>query len=291
MIQEFHYEIAWRARSPYPGHHRGTQGGAGFEFKGHAPLLAAPDPRRLDLRASLHDPFGQWMVRVYRQRSSIRVFLLADLSASMGFCGVSRKLGVLAALTASTAYSVYRSGDAFGFIGCDEDVRPEFLLPPTRIKGVGTELSRRLLAFTPVGKGVGGLLYTPRYLGRQRALVLLASDFHFPLGLLEQVLDALSLHAVAPVVIWDQAEFAQLPRFGLGMVSDSETGERRRVFMHAGLNERIAQAFAMRRQALARVFHEHGMVPLFLTQGFSADRMTDYFYRHQPGRAGVLNEP
>lgn len=286
MLQEFHYEIAWRARSPYPGHHRGVQGGAGLEFRGHVPLLAAPDPRRLDLRASLHDPFGQWMVRVYRQRSSIRVFLLADLSASMGFRGASRKLEVLAALAASTAYSAYRSGDAFGFIGCDEDVRREFLLPPTRIKGAGTELSRRLLSFAPVGSGVGGLLHTPQYLGSQRALVLLASDFHFPLGLLEQVLDALVRHAVVPVVIWDPAEFAQLPRFGLGMVSDSETGEQRRVFMRAGLNERIAEAFETRRRELVHVFHAHGTEPLFLTEGFSADRMTDYFYRHPAGRAG-----
>lgn len=290
MIQEFHYEIAWRARSPYPGHHRGTQCGAGFEFRGHAPLLAAPDPRRLDMRASLHDPFGQWMVRVYRQRSSIRVFLLADLSASMGFSGVTRKLEVLEVLAASTAYSAYRSGDAFGFIGCDEDVRHEFLLLPTRIKGAGMELNRRLLAFTPMGKGVGGLLHTPQYMGRQRALVLLASDFHFSLDLLEQVLDALSSHAVAPIVIWDRAEFAQLPRFGLGMVTDSETGERCRVFMRAGLNERIAEAFEMRRQELVHVFHTHGIEPLFLTGGFSADRMTDYFYRHQPGRAGVVIE-
>ncbi len=290
MIQEFHYEIAWRARSPYPGHHRGTQGGAGFEFRGHAPLLAAPDPRRIDMRASLHDPFGQWMARVYRQRSSIRVFLLADLSASIGFCGVTRKLEVLAELTASAAYSAYRSADAFGFIGCDEDVRREFLLPPTRIKGAGTELSRRLLSFAPGGKGVSGLLHTPQYLGRQRTLVLLASDFHFPLGLLEQVLDALSSHAVVPVVIWDEAEFAQLPRFGLGMVSDSETGERRRVFMRAGMNERVAEAFEMRRQELVHVFHTHGIEPLFLTQGFSADTMTDYFYRHQPGGAGVMVE-
>lgn len=286
MIHEFHYEIAWRVRSPYPGHHRGVQGGAGNEFRGYAPLMAAPDPRRLDLRASLRDPFEQWLVRVYSQRSSIRVFLLADLSASMGFHGVRRKLDVLAALTASTGYSAYRTGDAFGFIGCDEAVRREFLLPPTRTKGAGAELGRRLAAYAPRGKAVTGLLRTPEYLGRQRALVLLASDFHFPLELLEQVLDALARHYLVPVVIWDPAEFEQLPRFGVCTVRDSETGEVRPVFMRAGLRDKIAQAFEARRRELVRTFHNYEVQPLFLTEGFEADVLTDYFYHQRAGGSG-----
>lgn len=286
MVQEFHYEISWRARSPYPGHHRGVHGGAGFEFRGHAPLLAAPDPRRLDIHASLRDPFERWLVRIYSQRSSIRLFLVADLSASMGFHGTRRKLDVLAALCVSAGYSAYRTGDAFGFIGCDDRVRADFLQPPTRAKGAGAALARRLQAFAPTGRAVDGLLDTAEYLGRQRALVLLASDFHFPLELLARVLEGLARHHVVPVVIWDRGEFAQLPRFGFALIQDSETGARRTVFLRAGLREKIAQAFEARRAALTHVFHEYGVEPLFLTEGFHADLFTDYFLRRQAGGGG-----
>ena len=52
-----------RRSATFPAHHRSTRGDSGFEFRGHAPLLDAPDPRRLDLHASLRDPFGDWIVR------------------------------------------------------------------------------------------------------------------------------------------------------------------------------------------------------------------------------------
>src|SRR5574341_1204843 len=117
MIQEFHYRVSWHAATHRPGHHRGARAGAGFEFIGHAPLLAARDPRRLDVRASLADPFGEWKVRQFRQRATVPVWLVADLSASMGFQGRRRKLDVLADFTASLGYSAWRTGDPFGFLG------------------------------------------------------------------------------------------------------------------------------------------------------------------------------
>ena len=59
MPEEFHYRIDAPARGHFPGHHRSRRGESGFEFRSHALLVDAPDPRRLDLHASLRDPFGQ----------------------------------------------------------------------------------------------------------------------------------------------------------------------------------------------------------------------------------------
>ena len=80
-IREFHYQVPWRSHSAYPGHHFSTQSGGSYEFHGHAPLISKPDPRHLDIHASLHDPFGQFVVRTFRQRSTIPVYVVADLSA------------------------------------------------------------------------------------------------------------------------------------------------------------------------------------------------------------------
>src|SRR5262245_52936830 len=104
-VQELHYRIAAPALGHFPGSHRSTRGDGGFEFRGHAFLLDAPDPRRLDLNASLRDPFGNWIVRVYSQRKAIPVVMVADLSASMGFAAQRRKIDVLADFAGSLAWS------------------------------------------------------------------------------------------------------------------------------------------------------------------------------------------
>ena len=93
MIEEFHYTIPWRASSPHPGAHASSQLGGGDEFAGLVPFASSPNPRNLDIRASLSDPFGQLAVRTFRQRSNIPVAVLADVSASMGFVGTGAALG------------------------------------------------------------------------------------------------------------------------------------------------------------------------------------------------------
>lgn len=281
MVAEFHYKIAWRARGHRPGHHRSAQRGGVSEFRGLAPLLSALDPRRLDILASLRDPFGEWRVRVYSQHSAVPVYLLADLSASMGFAGVRRKLEVLADFTAALAYSAYRTGDPFGFVGCDENVRTDFLLLPTHAKGAGAEWSAKLRSFQPRGRGAHGLARAAEYLGKPRALVFLVSDFHFPLEFLESVLGSLTRHEVVPVVLWDKAEYEKLPPSGLAWVKDSETGKRRLLWMRPFLREKVLEAFARRHRELEEAFATHELRPFFLSGEFEPDALTDYFLSGQ----------
>jgi uncharacterized protein (DUF58 family) len=276
-MQAFHYEIHWPVTASRPGHHRGRRSGSGFEFHSHAPLLEHPDPRRIDLHASLRDPFGNWSVRVFRQRSAIPVYVLADVSASMGFMGVRRKLDVVADFAAAAAYSAYRTGDAFGFRACDATVRADMWLSLTRAKGGGTLLDSWLRHFKPSGDSAAGLLQAARTLGRSRALVFLISDFHFPLDLLQTLLDALSAHHVVPVVVWDRNEFPTITRFGIGTLSDSETGRLRTVLLRPSLQRRLAQTFVERQNALQEIFLAHRLQPLMLVDGFNADRVTQYF--------------
>ena len=278
MLKEFHYKIDWQSKSHLPGHHRSSQTGGGLEFRGNVPLLEAPDPRRLAIRASLSNPFEQWYVRSFRQRSQVPVYLIADLSASMGFRGVRNKLGVLADFTESLAYSVHRSGDRFAFIGCDETARLDFLLPPTHALGAGLELAQRLRNLTLNGRSVAGLAEMPRYLPRQKSLIFLLSDFHFEEQVLADTLNALVSHRVCPVVLWDRAEYQDLPSFGLVSAQDSESGRRRTLLMRPALHERIAAAFASRRASLNELFLKHGVRPLFVDDQFDAERVTEYFF-------------
>jgi hypothetical protein len=277
-LREVHYRVGAPVLGHFPGHHRSTRGDSGFEFRGHASLLDAPDPRRLDLHASLRDPFGDWRVRVYSQRKAIPVTVVADLSASMGFSGREPKLGVLADLVESLAWSAWRTGDSFGFIGCDHTVRSDLLQPQTRARGAGGEIARRLRALHPAGRDARGLLDAPRRMSRQRALLFLVSDFHLPLELIGEVLDGFSLHEVVPTVLWDPLEFGLSATRGLAQVIDPESGRQHLVWWRPALRARWEAAHAQRREALGQLFRSRRLKPLFIEGGYDADAVTRHFH-------------
>jgi len=277
-VREIHYRARAPAAGNFPGHHRSTRGDSGFEFRSHALLHDAPDPRRLDLHASLRDPFGHWLVRVYSQRKAMPVVMVADLSASMAFTGAVRKLDVVADFAESLAWSAWRTGDGFGFIGCDSTVRRDLWLPPTRARGVGGPLAAALRALQPEGRSALGLLGAADHLGRQRSLVFLVSDFHLPLQQLDEVLASLATHEVLPVVLWDPQEFTLSARRGLLQAVDPETGLRRLVWWRPALGERWQAAHAQRRQALLQCFRAHLLKPLFIEGNFDADAVTRHFH-------------
>ena len=277
MTQEFCYKIGHPATGYRPGSHRSNGRGGGFEFREHAPLSADPDPRRLDLYASCRHPHGDLMVRVFRERRALSVYVVADLSASMGFSGVRRKLDVLAELAAATARSARRVGDAFGFIGANGMLLEELRVAPTRSKGWGELIALRLRRHVPSGASVAGLLAAADQIGRHRALVFLASDFHFPWPQLDRVLVAFARHVVVPVVLWDRAEFEPAMRFGLASLCDLESGQRRLLFMRPALRARMRLAWAERQRELEACCLRRGVRPLLLADGYEAERFTQYF--------------
>jgi hypothetical protein len=287
VIEAFQYEIGWPARGQYPGHHRSLAAGPGLEFRGHAPLMSAPDTRRIDLRASLRDPFGQWIVRTFRQRSSIELYVIADLSASIGVTGTQRKLDVVADLTAAVAYSAYRTGDAFGFIGVDDQLHGELHVPAVRTPGVGTVLSEKLRRLKLVGRSAAALPRAAALLPRRRCLVFLASDFYLPHSLLEAALDGLAPHQVVPVVLWDPVEFRPSARFGIGAVRDPESGGRRTLLVRPALRRKLAAAFRERALSLERLFARRGTRPLFITGPFRSREVTHYFLGAAPALPAV----
>jgi uncharacterized protein (DUF58 family) len=276
-VREVHYRIGTPALGHFPGHHRSRRGESGFEFRGHASLLDAPDPRRLDLHASLRDPFGQWTVRVYSQRMAVPVVVVADLSASMGFEGAQRKLDVLADLVACIGWSAWRSGDRFAFVGADETVPTPWRLAPTRSRAAAQVLAARLRGHVPQGRSAAGLPAAHRHLPGARSLVFVVSDFHLPLGLIDAILASLAAHQVVPVVLWQPAEFALGARHGLAEAVDPEGGARRWLWWRPALRERWRAAAAARRTALNERFAAHRLAPLYVEGAFDADAVTRHF--------------
>ena len=154
---EFHYRLprrlgAWRA-----GSHPATSLGAGQEFASHASPYDRPDPRRLDLRASLRDLRGDWLVRVNRQRAAVPVHTIVDVSASMAFGSPRPKLQRIADFVEALGRSAFRVGDALGMAAFDERERMELLVPAMRSRGTGTLMATLLRDCVARGSGAGGV--------------------------------------------------------------------------------------------------------------------------------------
>ena len=230
-IKEFSYHINWRSNSRRPGSHRSNQRGMGMEFRGHATLLSYPDPRRIDLRQTIRDPMEQIYVRIFNQKSATPVFVLCDLSGSMKYGSHQRKLSIAADFTQSVAQSVTHNGDPFGFIGFDEEIREDWISSLSARPHIALEMAELLRDYNPAEVGSTALIDTVRMLPRERSLIFLVSDFHMPMQDLEAALVLMLGHHIIPVVLWDTAEYRDLPEFGIANVTDPETGAKRTLFL------------------------------------------------------------
>lgn len=274
-MDEFHYRIPWRSGSAHPGHHRSRATGGGYEFHSHAPLIQAGDPRHLDIRASLSDPFGQFKVRQFLQTSIIQVQVIADLSASMKVAG---KPALLARLVASIAFSACRTGDPFACLGIGASGQAKIHQPPSRHRRLGLDSARQVQEVTFAGEGLASEgLNLSTYLGQRRSLVFLLSDYHFPLRHLERLLEQLHPHDVVPVVLWLQREWEPPVRHGLAQLRDPESGIRRLFYVRPALKRRLGEAFAKRRKQLTDLCQAYGRPPFFVIDEFRPDAFSHYF--------------
>jgi hypothetical protein len=278
-LQEFHYRAHFAARSLLPGAHRAHVSGAGIDAAGSVPLMRARDPRRLDLRSSMRDPFGQWWAHEYRQRSSLQTLLLVDVSASMQ--ADPAQAGLVIAFAQALRYSALRRGDAFGITGFSHELPAALHAPPSRSRHAGAAALAHLERAAFDGHHAGALRAAAALMPRQPSLIFLLSDFCFAADLLDQALAALLPHDVVPVWLAPAAEVEArswvLARHALHELRDAESGALRTLWMRPALARRWAAAQAAHRAAIETCLDRHGRVALRLSAPFDADAVSDYF--------------
>jgi uncharacterized protein (DUF58 family) len=275
--QEFHYHLRGRVGGRRIGSHPGSTLGAGQEFASHLNLYDVPDPRRLDLRASLRNVRGDWLVRVYRQRTGIPVHAVVDVSASMRFGPRKPKLRVVADFLEALGRSAFRVGDALGMLAFDAAERRDLYMPALRGRGVGNAMASMLARCETHPGGIDGLAQAALHLAGRAGLVFLLSDFHWPLERLGGALDLLAHADVVPMVVWDPAEIEPPARNALAVLHDAESGVRRTLWMRPALRAQWHQAIARRREALEHVFAARGLRPFYVLGAFDGEALTRYF--------------
>jgi uncharacterized protein (DUF58 family) len=268
--------LRFRPLSGPPGVHPGRGEWTEGEFLRHVPLHGQFDPRRIDLLASLRDPFGGLHLRTFAPRRAIPVIVLADVSGSMGFAGHGEGLGRIADFTRAIAAGARESNDHFGLIGADAKPREELYLPPTRRHGLADEILIRLAQSTAAGDSARGLIAAAELLPRRRSLVFLISDFLMPDADLREILEPLWRHDVVPVVVRDKVMEGDLPAFGLVAVRDLETRRARLMFIRPSLRAAWRQAAHDRLANLEQIFAEHGRRAFHLLDRLDVDALTEF---------------
>lgn len=283
--QEFHYRLPGRVSGQRPGSHPGSSVGAGQEFVTHMSLFNRPDPRRLDLRASLRTLNEEWLVRVNRQRAGVAVRAIVDVSASMNFGGQRPKLHVVADFLEALGLSAFRVGDAVGMMAFDETERSDLFMPARVSRGMGSIMASAVRAMTspavhdaPVGRAVDGLEEAASHLAGQQGLVFLVSDFHWALEGLNVVLDLLAHARVIPIVVWDPAEIEPPENNALAALRDAESGTRRTLWVRPKLRDDWRRAVTHRRSEINSFFASRGISPFFIEGAFDADALSRYFF-------------
>lgn len=267
------YRIVWRSRALRQGMHRSAQWGAGGLFRDLATLIEYPDPRRIDLRQSLRDPFEALHVRRFEEKSQIGVTMLLDVSGSMAFEGRTRKMELAAELAEVFATAVRRAGDTFALYAADDEVRDELGSPPTRSRAGQEQMIAALRAFTPSRRGATALLEAAHKIGQKRNLVIVVSDFLLPEAELEALFEALSGHDVMPIRLVDSRENADLPSWGLMELADLETGRRRLVAMRPSLKAEWQRRIEARRSFFRSLAARYGREPFEVTDRIRWDRL------------------
>jgi len=275
----FYYRKAVQ-QGVFPGAHPGKIVGNGLLFKHLKPFISAPDPRHIDLRASLLNPYSQFQVKVFQQLSRLDVFLIADLSASMRYSGQYSKSSIIIDCLHSIAQSAFATGDRFGFIGCGQIIHPQLLISPASPHQGRVSATTKILQASAFAGRAESVLQAINYLPRQSALVFWLSDFHFPLSIIQQQMQQLNHHFVVPLVLWDKKESHDLPEWGVVKFSDLELNKTRTLFMRPQLRKKIRCAFEQRKRTLRQCFRRVGSEPLFIEQGYSAELVTEYFLRY-----------
>lgn len=278
-----HYKIRWKPTGYRPGAVRGVATGIGDQLRALVLLRDHPDPRRLDLRSSIRDPFERLWVRDFYLNTSIHVIVLLDASASMGYQGSVNRMEVARAISKNLAMSAYRSSDSFGLFTANQSVLKDSLLPPRLNRSGWKWVHDKLSQLTPSGRHVDGLIQVASTLPKRRSLVFIISDFRWEGRACTALFKRLQHHDVVPIVLQDPSEVSMLPDNGFCSLRDLETGQTRFVWMRERLKHTIEQQREKHLKHLYQRCKLFGFHPFRVLGEFKPEKLTEYFLERQGG--------
>jgi uncharacterized protein (DUF58 family) len=229
------------------GDYRSAFAGVGSELWQVRPYEPGDDVRRIEWNVTART--NQAHVRVELAERVLVTWLVLDSSASMAFgTAERRKADVAEGVAVAVGYAATRRGNRLGTISFGSEHTVE---RPRQGRRALLDTLRLLRDLPPSGSGSlrDALELTDR-VARQRALVVIVSDFRGPVDWRPPLLRLAGRHAVVAVEVRDPRE-QELADVGELRLVDPETGRQLRVDTgDRRLRERFSAAASAERRAL-----------------------------------------
>ncbi|HEX5801210.1 MAG TPA: DUF58 domain-containing protein [Gaiellaceae bacterium] len=268
LLRALDVTIGRRLGGLLAGDYRSSFHGEGTELALVRPYVPGDDVRKVDWNTTART--GEPHVRVDLAERVLVSWLVLDTSPSMRFGTADRrKLDVAEGAAIALGHVATRRGNRLGVVTFGD--RDERALPPRQgrlgLLGLLAALRREEeLSADPVGAtSLGAALRRTGALARQRALVVVVSDFRGPSDWRRPLLALAGRHDVLALEIRDPRE-QELPNVGELFLVDPETGRQLRVdTRNRRLRERFAAAAAEERSGVARMLASVGVRHHLLT--------------------------
>jgi uncharacterized protein (DUF58 family) len=261
LLRALDVTIGRRVEGLLAGDYRSALLGAGTELAQVRPYVPGDDVRQIDWNVTART--AEPHVRVQLAERVMVTWLVLDTSPSMEFGTADRrKTDVAEGVALAVGHVATRRGNRLGIVTFG-DAHP-LMLPPRQgragLLGLLAALRDGGDESEAVGAtSLGAALTRTAALARQRALVVVASDFRGPFDWRRPLLQLAGRHDVVAVEIRDPRE-QELPNVGDLWLVDPETGEQVRVDTRdSRLRERFRTAAAEERSGLARTLASAGV--------------------------------
>jgi uncharacterized protein (DUF58 family) len=260
LLRALDITIGRRVDSLLAGDYRSALHGHGTELAQVRPYVPGDDVRKIEWNVTART--GLTHVRVDLAERVLVTWLVLDTSASMRFGTADRrKADVAEGVAIAVGHVASRRGNRLGTVTFG-DAHPR-ALPPRQGRAGLVGLLEALRAEPENGRigatSLGEAASRTGALARQRALVVIVSDFRGPLDWRRPLLELAGRHDVLAIEIRDPRE-QELPNAGELWLVDPETGKQLRVDTRdAKLRARFAKAAADERSGLVRTLASIGI--------------------------------
>jgi uncharacterized protein (DUF58 family) len=265
LLRALDVNIQRRVEGLLAGDYRSALLGDGTELAQVRPYVPGDDVRLIDWNVTART--GEPHVRVLFAERVLVTWVVLDTSASMAFGTTDRrKADVAEGVALAIGHVATRRGNRLGLVTFgDSSPRSS---PPRQgrvgLVGLLTALRREDDEARVGATSLGEALTRTGALARQRALVVVVSDFRGPQDWRRPLLALAGKHDVVAVEIRDPLE-QRLPNAGELWLVDPETGRQLRVDTgDARLRDRFAKAAAEERSGLASGLSSAGVRHLVL---------------------------
>jgi uncharacterized protein (DUF58 family) len=260
LLRALDVHIGRKMQGLLAGDYRSSLQGDGTELAQIRPYADGDDVRRIDWNVTART--GEPHVRVHVAERVLATWLVLDTSPSMRFGTADRrKADVAEGVAIAIGHVATRRGNRLGVVSFG-DSSPR-TVPPRQgrvgLVGLLATLHGEDEPGTVGATSLGEALARAGSVARQRALVVVVSDFRGPFDWRGPMLELAGGHDVLAVEIRDPRE-QELPNAGELWLVDPETGRQLRVDTRdAKLRARFAAAAAEERSGLARTLGSLGV--------------------------------